>query len=302
MPEIYHEPVLLKESVDALSIVEEGIYMDATFGGGGHSKEILKRLGAKGRLIAFDRDADAAGNKISDKRFMLIGHNFRYAKKFLTYYEGIPLNGLIADLGISSHQINEAERGFSTRFDADLDMRMNQKTDLTAAVIINTYSEGELLRVFSEYGEIRNSRTLAGKIVEARKEKAISTINDFKNAIVSCAERGMENQYYAKVFQALRIEVNDELGALKELLVQCPDLIMKGGRLVMITYHSLEDRLVKNFISKGKFEGELEKDLYGNTTGVPFRAVNRKPLLPTEAEQSTNPRSRSAKLRIAERI
>jgi 16S rRNA (cytosine1402-N4)-methyltransferase len=298
---MYHEPVLLSESVDALGITSGGIYVDATFGGGGHSGEIMKRLN-KGKLFAFDRDADAAKNKISDQRMMLIGHNFKYVKKFLKYYDALPVNGLIADLGISSHQINVAERGFSIRFDAALDMRMSKETELTAATLVNKYSEEQLVRIFSEYGEVRNSLTLARKIVEARKQKQINTINEFKSAVESCADRGMENQYFAKVFQALRIEVNDELGALKELLMQCPDIIMQGGRLVVISYHSLEDRLVKNFIAKGKFEGEAEQDLYGNRPAVPFKAVNKKPIIPSEEELNRNPRARSAKLRIAERI
>ncbi len=299
---MYHEPVLLQESVDGLNITAGGIYVDVTFGGGGHSKEIVKRFTREEKLFAFDQDADAVENKISDKRFMLIGHNFRYVKKFLKYYDSLPINGLIADLGISSHQINVAERGFSIRFDAELDMRMSKETELTAADVINEYSEERLVQLFSEYGEVRNARTLARKIVEVRKQKQIKTINEFKSGVESCADRGMENQYFAKVFQALRIEVNDELGALKDLLMQCPDIIMKGGRLVVISYHSLEDRLVKNFIAKGKFDGEVEKDFYGNLAGVPFKAVHKKALLPSEEELQRNPRARSAKLRIAERI
>ncbi len=299
---MYHEPVLLHESIEALNLSEGGIYVDATFGGGGHSRELLKRVGAGGKLFAFDQDADATKNTISDKRFMLIGHNFRFIKRFLKYYDAMPVNGLIADLGISSHQINVPERGFSIRFDAELDMRMNKETELTAAGIINEYSEERLVQLFSDYGEVRNARTLAKKIVEARKQKQIKTINEFKSAVESCADRGAENQYFARVFQALRIEVNDELGALKDLLMQCPDVIEKGGRLVVISYHSLEDRLVKNFIAKGKFEGEVEKDLYGNMAGVPFKFLHKKPILPSEEELKQNPRARSAKLRIAERI
>ncbi len=299
---MYHEPVLLDESIRALSISAGGIYVDATFGGGGHSRELLKQLGAQGKLFAFDQDADAQKNTISDKRFMLIGHNFRFIRRFLKYYEALPVNGLIADLGISSHQINEPQRGFSTRFDAELDMRMNEEATLTAVDIINDYSEEQLVRIFSEYGEVRNAKTLAKKITESRRKQPIRTVNEFKSETQSCADRGAENQYFARVFQALRIEVNDELGALKELLMQCPDLIMKGGRLVVISYHSLEDRLVKNFMAKGKFEGEVEKDLYGNMAGVPFRPVDKKPLTPSEEELGRNPRARSAKLRVAERI
>lgn len=298
---MYHEPVLLKESIDGLNINPGGVYVDATFGGGGHSRELLSRLKQAGKIFAFDRDADAVKNNITDKRFMLIGHNFRYAKKFLKYYNALPVHGVIADLGISSHQIDVPERGFSIRFDADLDMRMSRETELTAARVIHEYSEEELVRIFSEYGEVRNSRTLARTIVAARKTKKIETILEFKSAIESCADRGMENQYFAKVFQALRIEANDEMGSLKDLLIQCPDIIMKGGRLVIISYHSLEDRLVKNFISKGKFEGEVEKDLFGNVADVPFKAVTKKPILPSEKELQENPRARSAKLRIAER-
>jgi len=299
---MYHEPVLLHESIDGLGIDGGGIFVDATFGGGGHSAEILKRLNAKGKLFAFDRDADAIKNTITDKRFMLIRHNFRYMKKFLTYYDALPVNGIIADLGISSHQINVAERGFSTRFEAELDMRMSMETELTAAMVINEYNEENLVQIFSMYGEVRNSRTLAKTITDARKKKPIKTIGEFKSVIEKCAERGFENQYLAKVFQALRIEVNDELGSLKDLLLQCPDMIVKGGRLSVISYHSLEDRLVKNFISKGKFEGELEKDIYGNAEDVPFKAVNKKPTLASDEEIKRNPRARSAKLRIAERI
>ena len=298
---MYHDPVLLSESVEGLNIIAGGVYVDATFGGGGHSKELLKRLGPNGKLIAFDRDADATRNKIDDTRFMLIGHNFRYVKKFLTYHDALPVNGLIADLGISSYQIDVAERGFSIRFDAELDMRMSRETELTAATVINEYDESRLVQLFSEYGEVKNSKTLAGKITDARKKKKLDTIDQFKTAVAACAQRGMENQYFAKVFQALRIEVNDELGGLRELLLQCPGIIMKGGRLAIISYHSMEDRLVKNFIAKGKFEGEVTKDLYGNPDDVPFKAINKKPILPSEEELKRNPRSRSAKLRIAER-
>jgi 16S rRNA (cytosine1402-N4)-methyltransferase len=296
----YHEPVLLKESVDALNIIDGGIYVDVTFGGGGHSKEILKRL-KEGKLFAFDQDADAKQNIIKDERLVMTEGNFKHTKNYLRYHHALPVDGLLADLGISSHQINKAERGFSTRFDAELDMRMNRESELRAADIINTYSEEKLVALFSEYGEVHNSKTLVRKIISQRAEKAIKTIEEFKSAIVNCAERGMEQQYFAKVFQALRIEVNDELGALKELLMQCVDVIKKGGRLVVISYHSLEDRLVKNFISKGKFDGEVEKDVFGNALGLPFNAVNKKAIPPSEEETERNPRSRSAKLRIAER-
>ncbi|HNP47200.1 MAG TPA: 16S rRNA (cytosine(1402)-N(4))-methyltransferase RsmH [Bacteroidia bacterium] len=298
----YHDPVLLQECVDALRIVPDGIYVDVTFGGGGHSREILKRLGPKGRLIAFDQDEDAQKNAIADKRFTLVRHNYRYIRHFLRYFDALPVNGLLADLGISSYQIDEAEKGFSIRFNAPLDMRMNRKSDLTAAKVLNEYPESELLRLLSEFGEVRNARSLARKIAEIRKERKIEEIDDFKERISSCVDKQHESQYYAKVFQAIRIEVNDELNALKELLLRSSEVIGQQGRLVVMSYHSLEDRLVKNFISRGKFEGETEKDLFGNNIQVPFRALTKKPVEAGEAEISRNPRARSAKLRIAERI
>lgn len=298
---MYHDPVLLQESLDGLNITPGGIYVDATFGGGGHSREIVKRL-KEGKLFGFDQDDDAAKNALKDKSFTLVNHNYRYMKKFLRYYDAVPVNGVLADLGISSHQVDTAERGFSTRFDATLDMRMNQAGELTAATILNTYDERQLVKIFSEYGEIRNTKTLVAKIIARRNEKNISTTAELKEIINPLAERGSENQYYAQVFQSLRIEVNDELGALKDFLQSCADVMAKGGRLVVIAYHSLEDRLVKNFIAKGKFEGEVEKDLYGNASSVPFMAVNRKPILATEEEIARNPRARSAKMRIAEKL
>jgi len=297
----YHEPVLLKESVDALNIKEDGLYVDATFGGGGHSAEILKRLGSKGKLIVFDQDLDALANAPDDSRCIFVRHNYRYLYHFLRYYSMIPVDGILADLGISSHQIDAAERGFSIRFNASLDMRMSRDKELSAAEILNTYSESELVRVFSEYGEVFNSKTLARKIVEARIAAPIKEIDEFKTVIAPLVDRLHESQYYAKVFQALRIEVNDELSSLKELLIQCIRTIKPGGRLSVITYHSLEDRIVKNFISKGKFEGEVERDMFGNTPDLAFSAVNKKPLTAGDTEINSNPRSRSAKLRIAER-
>jgi len=302
MTTTYHDPVLLTESVDALNIVADGIYVDVTFGGGGHSRDILKHLGPKGRLIGFDQDEDAQRNQIRDPRFVLVRHNYRYVRQFLRYYDVLPVNGLLADLGISSYQIDEASKGFSIRFNAPLDMRMNRQSDLTAARVLNEYPEAQLLKVLSEYGEVRNARSLVRMILELRKEKKFDEIEDFKTRISPCVDRQYESQYYAKVFQALRIEVNDELGALKELLMRSAEIIKPGGRLVVIAYHSLEDRLVKNFIARGKFEGETEKDLFGNAVEVPFRAITKKPLEASPEEIARNPRARSAKLRIAERI
>jgi 16S rRNA (cytosine1402-N4)-methyltransferase len=296
----YHNPVLLHECLEGLAINPDGIYVDTTYGGGGHSSAIEGKL-KHGKLVVFDQDEDAL-NENKSEHILFINQNFRYLKKYLKYYEMIPIDGLLADLGVSSHQIDTPERGFSTRYNAELDMRMNKNNPLTAKEIINTYSEFELQRIFSEYGEIINSKRLASAIGTARKEKEISTINELKEAIKACVNKVNDNQYYAQVFQALRIEVNDELGALKDLLTQSGDVMKKGGRLVVISYHSLEDRLVKNFIAKGKFKGEAEKDFYGNRLQVPFKAVNKKPIIADREERSKNPRSRSAKLRIAEKI
>ena len=292
---------MLRESVDALEIKKDGVYVDVTFGGGGHAKAILEKLGDKGRLFAFDQDEDAIKNIIKDKRLTLIRHNYRYLKNFLRYYDALPVDGILADLGISSYQINEAERGFSLRFNASLDMRMNRESLLTAADVVNTYSENELVKIFSGYGEVFNAKTLARKITSSRKEKKIKDINEFREAINDCVDKQNENQYYAKVFQALRIEVNDELESLKSMLAQSAQVLSSKGRLVVISYHSLEDRLVKNIISKGKFEGEIEKDLFGNASDSPFSAINKKPIEATEEETKRNPRARSAKLRIAQR-
>jgi 16S rRNA (cytosine1402-N4)-methyltransferase len=297
---MYHNPVLLNECLEGLAIKADGIYVDATYGGGGHSIAIEEQL-TKGKLVVFDQDEDAM-NENRNENILFINQNFRYLKKYLKYYEMIPIDGLLADLGVSSHQIDTPERGFSTRFEAELDMRMNKNNPLTAKDVINTYSEKELQRIFSEYGEIINSRKLAQAIVTARKEKEITTINELKEAIKSCINKLNDNQYYAQVFQALRIEVNDELGALKDLLTQSGEVMKKGGRLVVISYHSLEDRLVKNFIAKGKFTGEVEKDFYGNRMDVPFKAINKKPIVASDEEIKKNSRSRSAKLRIAEKI
>jgi len=297
----YHEPVLLQESVDALVTDADGIYVDATFGGGGHSREIIKRL-KKGKLIAFDQDEDAAQNAIDDKRFMLIRSNFRYIKNFLKYHDAMPVSGVIADLGISSHQVNTAERGFSTRFEATLDMRMSRKWELTAEKVINEYPEEKLREIFIEYGEIRQARLVARQIIDTRASKKISSTKELMVLLQNLAERGNEQQFFSKIFQALRIEVNQELEALKEMLLQCADIIVKGGRLVVISYHSLEDRLVKNFISTGNFSNETERDvIYGNVKGKNFTAINKKPVEPAEDEIRNNPRARSARMRIAER-
>jgi 16S rRNA (cytosine1402-N4)-methyltransferase len=299
---MYHEPALLVESVDALMIKEGGVYVDATYGGGGHSKEILKRFN-KGQLFAFDQDIDAVKNAVSDKKLMLIQSNFRYIRNFLRYHKVDRVNGVLADLGISSHQIDEASRGFSTRFDSGLDMRMNRESKLSAIQVVNEYPEDKLANVLFEYGEIRNARQVASKIVRTRSEEKIKTSKELIDTIKSFAERGEHQQFLARVFQAIRIEVNGELDALKELLEQCKDILDKDGRLAVISYHSLEDRLVKNFMAKGNFSGESERDeIYGSAVHSPFRVITKKPIVPTEEEVNRNPRSRSAKLRIAKRI
>lgn len=298
----YHIPVLLKESIEGLAVKPDGVYVDVTFGGGGHSREILKSLKG-GKLFSFDQDEDARKNAetIKDRSFTFIDGNFRFLKRYLKA-EGITgVDGVLADLGVSSHQIDSAERGFSTRFDAELDMRMNQGAEVSAKEIINTYSEAELHKILGMYGEIKNARTAAQVIVKARVNKKIIRVSDLKEALQSLAPRGKENKYFAQVFQALRIEVNDELKALEDFLTQSAQVIKKGGRLVVISYHSLEDRLVKNFINKGKFYGEVEKDLYGNFE-TPFQSVTRKPVEASEEEIEKNSRARSAKLRIAERV
>jgi 16S rRNA (cytosine1402-N4)-methyltransferase len=296
----YHTPVLLKECMDGLNIRPEGIYVDVTFGGGGHSREILKHL-TTGRLYAFDQDKDVLKNNIADERFVLIKQNFRYLKNFLKMYNALPIDGLLADLGVSSHQFNEASRGFSTRFDARLDMRMDQSGKSTAADVLNNYTEEELKRIFKLYGEVENAGKLAYVISHARKEKPLQTVEDLKRVVEPCVKRGRGNQYHAQVFQALRIEVNKELEVLQELLLQSMEILKPGGRLVVISYHSLEDRLVKNIMKSGNFEGEVEKDFYGNKLS-PFEMITRKPIIPSEEEIERNNRARSAKLRIAEKI
>lgn len=296
----YHDPVMPSEVIEGLGIRPDGIYVDATFGGGGHSRLILDKL-EKGRLIGFDQDPDAAANTINDKRFTLIKDNFRNMRQQLGNLGLIPVNGILADLGVSSHQFDEPSRGFSIRFDHELDMRMNPASGKTALDILNSYPEKELVRIFSAYGEVKNSKTLAHTITHARNRYPFSDAASFRNAISHLVPKANTSQYLAQVYQALRIEVNQELEALQSLLEQGADVLVPGGRMVMISYHSLEDRLVKNYFSKGNFEGKDERDLFGNATGVRFRQITRKPLVPNEAEIKRNPRSRSAKLRVAEK-
>jgi 16S rRNA (cytosine1402-N4)-methyltransferase len=296
----YHTPVLLKESIDGLNIKPEGIYVDVTFGGGGHSREIIKQL-TTGKLIAFDQDNDAQQNLIDDKRFVFVNHNFRFLKNFLKYYKLDKVDGLLADLGLSSHHIDQPDRGFSFRYDGNLDMRMNQQARLNAHEIVNSYTEQQLSKVFWEYGELDNGRKLAKAIITGRQLSEIKDIKALVDVLTPFLPKHAEHKFLAKVFQALRIEVNREMEFLKDMLSQTTEVIKPGGRLVVITYHSLEDRLVKNFIKTGLFEGEAEKDFYGNTN-APFVAVNRKIIVPTEKEIEENNRARSAKLRIAERV
>ena len=296
----YHNPVLLFESIDGLAIKENGVYVDVTFGGGGHSKEILNRLSVEGKLFAFDQDVDAQNNAIDDERFMLIPQNFRYIKRYLRLQGIKKVDGILADLGVSSHQFDEAERGFSTRFNAELDMRMSQEGSLTAKKIINEYSREDLANVLFKYGELHNSRQMAAQIEKVRNEKEIRTSFDLVESIKKFLPSGKEHKILAQVFQALRIEVNDEMKVLEEFLLQTPELLNQGGRLSVISYHSLEDRLVKRFMKNGVFEGEPEKDFYGNFS-KPFKAIG-KVVSPSAAEIKENNRARSAKLRIAERL
>lgn len=293
----YHNPVLLKESVDALDIKPDGVYVDVTFGGGGHSKEILSRLGDEGRLFAFDQDPDAHENALDDERFTLIPQNFRYIQRFLRFYGAKKVDGVLGDFGVSSHQFDQAERGFSTRFDAELDMRMDQKSEVNAYKIVNYYSEEDVANILFKYGELRNGRAMAKVIVAAREQKKIATSFELKEVLAQFLPKAKEHKILAQIFQALRIEVNEELEVLKEFLSQIPDILTEEGRLSVISYHSLEDRLVKRFIQKGMFEGEPEKDFYGNFS-VPMERVG-KLILPTKEEIKENSRARSAKLRIA---
>ncbi|TAE44050.1 MAG: 16S rRNA (cytosine(1402)-N(4))-methyltransferase RsmH [Cytophagales bacterium] len=300
---IYHSPVMLSECMEGLRIKPDGIYVDLTFGGGGHTNAILEQLNEKGKLYGFDQDADAEeeSKKITHKNFVLMPYNFRYFYKYLRIYGVEKVDGILADLGISSHQIDTPERGFSTRFEGFLDMRMNQNAALTAAKILNTYSEGELHKILGLYGEVKNAKTLAQAIIRERIKNPFETCQQLCAFLNKYAPFRKEYKYFAQVFQALRIEVNDEMLALEEMLLQTPQALQKTGRLVVMSYHSLEDRLVKNFIQKGKFSGEAEKDFYGNLQ-VPFENITKKIIIPTEQELEANPRARSAKLRIAEKI
>lgn len=293
----YHNPVLLHESIDGLAIKENGVYVDVTFGGGGHSKEILNRLGEEGKLFAFDQDPDALENVIDDERFILIPENFRYISRFLRFHGVRKVDGVLADLGVSSHQFDEAERGFSIRFEGGLDMRMNQKSKKSAKDIINTYSEEKLAEILFLYGELRNSRKIARTIVHERKNKSIETSFQLKEVLKMFLTKAKEHKILAQIFQAIRIEVNEELDVLKEFLEQIPNLLKEEGRLSVISYHSLEDRLVKRFIRTGLFEGEPEKDMFGNSN-EPLKKVG-KLIVPSKEEIKINNRARSAKLRIA---
>lgn len=296
----YHKPVLLHETVDGLNIKEDGVYVDVTFGGGGHSKEILNRLGSKGKLFGFDQDEDAKKNALDDERFALIPQNFRYIKRFLKFYGVQQVDGILGDFGVSSHQFDVPERGFSTRFDANLDMRMSKQNTLSAYDVVNTYEQGELRRVFGLYGELKNAGSIAAAIVEKRAEQPIMTTEELKDSLRKFLPPYRENKILAQLYQAIRIEVNQEVAVLREFLLQTPELVKKGGRLSLISYHSLEDRLVKRFIRSGKFEGEVEKDFYGNPL-VPFKKISGL-IVPSKEEIERNSRARSAKLRIAEKL
>lgn len=296
----YHIPALLTETIEGLKIKPDGIYVDVTFGGGGHSREILNQLGPKGRLLGFDQDLDALINVIDDKRFTFVRSNFRYLKNFLKYHDIEKVDGILADLGVSSHHFDEAERGFSFRFDGALDMRMNTESKLTAASVLNTYSEEQLADVFYLYGELHNSRKIARTVVQSRSKEPIERIFQFIEILKPYFGREKEKKDMARVFQALRIEVNKEMEVLEALLLQSLEVLNDGGRLAILTYHSLEDRLVKNYFRSGNFEGKLEKDFYGNVI-APLKPVNNKVIIATNEEIERNPRARSAKLRVAEK-
>ena len=302
MEQEYHIPVLLTETIDSLSISPDGIYVDCTFGGGGHSKAILEKLSAKGKLVAFDQDEDAKKNLPDDKRIIFIPQNFRHLQRFLRLHNITAVDGIMADLGVSSHQFDEGGRGFSIRYNADMDMRMDQRQTVTAFHVVNTYTEQKLHKIFEQYGEVTNSKTLAKTIVQVRNTTSLKTIDGFKNALREIV-KGNPNKYFAQVFQALRIEVNDELGALKEMLQQIPSLLKPGGRVAIITFHSLEDRLVKNFFRRGSFDEQSEENPFINTETVSeLKVITKKPIVASEKEQKQNPRSRSAKLRVAEKV
>jgi len=296
----YHEPVMLVECIEGLNIIEGGVYVDVTFGGGGHSRGILNAMKG-GKLIAFDQDSDALQNAPDDSRFQLINKNFCELKSALNAIGVFEIDGLLADLGVSSHQFDEGERGFSIRFDAKLDMRMNQSVGITAEDILNDYDYKELAQLFREYGELKSAGRLAMLIVNERAKKRIETVEELKAVVCSCAPKFKDHTFYAQLFQALRIEVNQELKVLEDMLLQAVDVLKPGGRLVVMSYHSLEDRIVKNIINKGSVAGELQKDFYGNVIGVPLKAMNKKPIEASEIEVKSNTRSRSAKLRIAEK-
>jgi 16S rRNA (cytosine1402-N4)-methyltransferase len=299
---VYHVPVLLHEVMDGLNIRPGGIYVDCTFGGGGHARELLKRLDGQGRLIVFDQDADARQNVPNDPRITFVPHNFRHLQRFLRLHKVQEADGIMADLGVSSHQFDDADRGFSTRFNGDLDMRMDKGQSLSAFDVINTRSEQQLHKIFEMYGEVTNAKTLARTIVQVRQTSSLKTIANFKQAIHSVV-KGNPNRYFAQVFQALRIEVNDEFGALMEMLQQVPSLLTPGGRIAIISFHSLEDRIVKNFFRKGHFEEEETTDPFGQYTSTPpLKVITRKPVNPSAEEVKRNPRSRSARLRVAEKI
>lgn len=296
----YHNPVLLNETVDGLNIIEDGVYVDVTFGGGGHSKEILNRLGKNGKLFAFDQDSDALENAIDDTRFTLIHENFRYIKRFLRFYGVKEVDGILADFGVSSHQFDVAERGFSTRFEADLDMRMNQNSKLSAYHVVNDYNEEQLKDVLWHYGELRQAPAMARVIVEYRAQEPIKTSEQLKSVLKPFLQHKKENKVLAQIYQAIRIEVNQEIAALKEFLIQTPEILKRAGRLSLISYHSLEDRLVKRFIRNGMFDGEPERDVYGNFQ-VPLKKIGGL-IVPSHDEIKMNNRARSAKLRIAEKL
>ena len=298
--ETYHVPVLLQESVDGLDIKPDGIYVDVTFGGGGHSREILSRIGENGHLYSFDQDEDAEKNILNDNRFTFVRSNFRYLRNWMRFYGVEHIDGLLADLGVSSHHFDDETRGFSFRFDAPLDMRMNKRSGMTAAEILNNYDEEQLADIFYIYGEIKNARKVASAIIKARGIKAIETTGDLMQITESLFPREREKKETAKLFQALRIEVNHEMEALKEMLYGAQDVLREGGRLSVITYHSLEDRIVKNIMRAGNAEGKVNQDFFGRTV-APFRQISNKVIVPNEEEQQRNPRSRSAKLRISER-